>query len=264
MKGAINQSKRHRNKPQNVSAALNVETALRNSRRAPRSTDSPTPHALSWPQNHRLCFIMLLDGSSPCLWSSPSTAFMDVNSLSFRRGPCLLCARQVGGESIRHFNITPQSDSAPLWSLVQVPSWLWTSVIHQENEISKSVCNDWMRWCMWKFPFKLRTTALKLAVWIELQGTYGTSEHQRTDSEERGGLALLIQVFILHVRTGGHGLKWLSRVSTDGQRDREGLGPQTPPSLFSFDYLSILSQAVNPSLLSGPTGSEWTFIIWGQ
>lgn len=45
------------------------------------------------------------------------------------------------------------------------------------------------------------------------------------------------------------------------QRGREGLESPIPTSFFFYlDYLSILSQTVSPSRLSGPTGPKWTFV----
>lgn len=72
---------------------------------------------------------------------------------------------------------------------------------------------------------KLKSTARKVFVFIELEGaSYGTSECQMTESERE-------EASVPFMRTDGRGLKWLARVGTGSQRDREGLESHTPTSL---------------------------------
>ena len=69
----------------------------------------------------------------------------------------------------------------------------------------------------------------------------------------------LIQISVVSPKAGGHRLKQLRRV-TQVARETEGL-KLLHLSSSCFGYLPTLSQAVSPSLLSGPSGYGWTLIF---
>lgn len=186
--------------------------------------------------------------------------------------------RFCGGESMWDFDFTPW-----LWELGSSLNLHLSVVWHKSLGSSGPWLSNWkMRSQKMFVMIKSSSCYEMICVKIPPRGEKYCSEghcsnwtsrcflwHQwvSDDNLREGGerLILFIWVFISHMRTGGRGLKWLLRGSPGKQRDRETGIPNS--HIFSsshFNHLSILNQAGNPSLLSGPTGSVWIFMIWGQ